>query len=1089
MYPLLFLWYRKVVPSRKSHFIMRLLSLFLFVFLFNVNAGGHAQGIRLKVTNASLREVFQQIKHQTDFRFIFLEDDLQKAKPVTIDVTDAKLEYVLALCFAEQLLSYVVKEKYIIVKRKALPIHETNAQPALTDISGYVLDEEGEPAAGVTVQVKGSSIAASTNAQGYFQLKNIEPDAVLVFSGINVEEKAVPVKGVKELTVRMKRKVNKLDEVQVIAYGSTTKRLNTGSVSKIGRSEIEQQPVLNPVAAIQGRAPGVFVTTQNGLPGGNISVLIRGRGSLNSGTEPLFVVDGVPFNSTPLNNSFGSLTTTITGSISPLNSINPNDIESIEILKDADATAIYGSRGANGVVLITTKKPKTGKPKVDVSVSGGLNRLNDFPELLNLKDYLLLRREGFANDNITPTVVNAPDLLVWDTTKSTDWSRYMLGKPASFINSQLSISGGGPLVQFLLSGNYRNEGSILPGNQQYQRGGLHLALHQQSASNKFRMDFKFSMSADKNHTLSSSIFSILTLPPNFPLYDALGNTNWTGISDVHPDAVLKRRATYETMNFIGNLQLRYQLLPGLHVKLSTGYTLTDMDQQMLFPKGSLNPSSASESYAYYGDLRTRGIVVEPQIEYSYSKKQQRIDVLGGGTWQQNDNKRNLFTGRNYSNESLLESVGAAGTVTGSNQLSSYKYASLFTRITYAFGERYILNLQGRLDGSSRFGPGKQTGLFGAIGAAWIFSKEDFMQGVKWMSFGKLRGSVGITGNDQITEYQYLSTYRSSSTLYQGSAGLIPARIANAAFGWESNRKTEFAVETGFFNNRLLLTSAYYHQLSGNQLIDYPLPYMSGPFGSYLANLPAKILNNGWEFELSGHVLQREHVQIELFGNLSLPKNKLLSYPGLASSSFAHTYVVGEDINIRKALRYVGSDVQTGVPRYEDVNGDGVISLPEDYVIIGKVSPTCYGGFGCDVRFRDFELNVFMQYSGQYAQGTTTIPGTRSNKFSWAMDRWMKAGDERWIPKSTTVVSGNYSLLSLSDAAFYNASYLRFKTVCFTYKLPSKLLNRFRMSSGKIYVQGQNLFTWRKRGNLYDPETANTGIPPLRTFAGGFQLIF
>lgn len=1089
MYPLLFLWYRKVVPVRKTLFIMRLLSLFLFVFLFKVNAGGYAQSIRLKVSNVSLIEVFQRIKQQTDFRFIYVRDELQQAKPVSIDVKDASLKEVLDLCFAEQMFTYVIEGTYVIVKRKPVNQSVTTSTIVTHDVTGYVVDEEGEPAAGITVQVKGSTVAVSTNAEGYFQLKAVEPNAVLVFSGVNVEEKSVALKGATELTVRLQRKVNKLDEVQVIAYGSTTKRLNTGSVSKIGSNEIEQQPVLNPVAAIQGRAPGVFVTTQNGLPGGNISVLIRGKGSINSGTEPLFVVDGVPFNSTPLNNSFGSLTTTITGSISPLNSINPSDIESIEILKDADATAIYGSRAANGVVLITTKKAKAGKPKVDVGIYGGVQTLNDFPEMLDLQAYLLLRREGFFNDNLVPTVTNAPDLLVWDTTKHTDWSRYMLGGTAGLISSQISISGGGPLVQFLLSGNYRKEGSILPGKQQYQRGGLHVSLHQQSANHKFNMDFTFSLSADQNRTLSSSIFSILTLPPNFPLYDAAGNTNWTGISDVHPEAVLKRKASNETMNYVGNLQIRYQLFPGLRLKFSAGYTMTDMDQLMLFPKASLNPSSASESYAYYGDLRTKGIVLEPQVEYSFSRKQQRVDVLGGGSWQQNDNRRNLFTGRNYSNEGLLESIGAAGTVTGSNQLSTYKYASAFTRVTYAYRERYILNMQGRLDGSSRFGPGKRTGMFGAVGAAWIFSKERFLQDVAWMSFGKLRGSFGITGNDQIPEYQYLSTYRNSSVLYQGVAGLTPSRIANAAFGWESNQKTELALETGFLNNRLLLTAAYYHQLSGNQLIDYPLPYMSGPFGSYLANLPAKVLNYGWEFEFSGTVLQKEAMQVQVHGNISLPKNKLLSYPGLAASSFANTYVEGEDISIRKGLKYLGADVQTGLPRFEDVNGDGVISLPEDYVIIGKVSPICYGGFGCDVRYRQFEVSVFFQYSSQSAQGTSTIPGTRSNKFSTAIDRWTKAGEERWIPKATTVPSGNYSLLSLSDAAFYNASYVRFKTMHVSYRLPEKLLQRMKLGTGRIYAEGQNVFTWRKRGNLYDPETANTGIPPLRTLAAGFQFTF
>lgn len=1089
MYPLLFLWYRRVAPSRKSLFIMRLLSVFLFVFLFKVHAGGYAQTIKLSVTNVSLTEVFQQIKQQTDFRFIYSREDLKQTKPVSIHVSGASLTEVLDLCFNQQPVSYVLQGKYVIVKKSIVTEKPTIAENNTHTISGYVFDEEGEPAAGITVQVKGSSIAASSNAQGYFQLSGIEADAVLVFSGVNVEEKSVTIKGAKEITVRLVRKVNKLDEVQVIAYGSTTKRLNTGSVSKISKTEIERQPVANPLAAIQGRAPGVFVTTQNGLPGGNINVLIRGRGSINSGTEPLFVIDGVPFNSTPLHSGFSSLTTGITGSISPLNSINPADIESIEILKDADATAIYGSRGANGVILITTKKGKPGKLKLDASIYSGINQLNDFPSLLGVEDYRTLRREAFANDNIVPTINNAPDLLLWDSTKSTDWARYILGRKSNVSNAQFSIGGGSPLLSFLLSGHYRREGMILPGDQSYQRGGAHLSLQQQSADQRFGMDLRLSFSKDQNQSLSSSVFSIINQAPNFPIYDDMGNFNWVGVPDVNPGAVVLRRAVSETDNFISNFQLRYQLSPHFQFKASTGYTFTTLEQRNKFPKSSLNPTSGGESYVHYGRNGQTLLLIEPQLEYKNKIGNHGIQGMGGLTWQHSKKDGEFLTGRNYNHEGLLDLIEAAATITATNQFSEYKYASLFGRIRYDYSNKYILQLQGRRDGSSRFGPGKQFGHFGSVAASWIFSEERMLKKSKWLSFGKLKASYGIAGNDQIPDYQYLSTYRSTGVLYQTTVGLTPARIANADFRWETNRKAEAALELGFFGNRLLLTSSFYYNYCGNQLMSYPLPYLSGPFGSYLANIPAIVVNKGWELDFTSIVIQKKEFTWGLNFNVTIPKNKLVSYPGLAASSYAYTYVEGEDINVRMGMLFTGVDPLSGLPMFKDIDGDGTISIPNDYTVIGKLSPYWYGGIGHDLRFKQLELNLFFQFSRQYVFGSAIIAGTRSNQFMQALERWQKPGDVTTVPKASTQSTGAYFNYLYSDAGFYDATYLRCKTVSLSYRLPDLLLRKFGIQQMKASLNCQNLFTIRKTTNLYDPETGNNSIAPLRTITAGLQFTF
>jgi TonB-dependent starch-binding outer membrane protein SusC len=1088
MCPLLFLWYRKPVPNRNSLLVMKLLLLFLFVFTFQVCAGSYAQTIRLSVKDVSLVQVFQQIKQQTGYRFVYVRDEINQAKPVSMDVKDASLEEVLDLCFAQQGFTYTIQDRYVIVRRKPVTASATVTNVLLHDVSGYLLDEEGEPAAGVTVQVKGSPVASSSDVQGYFQLKGIEPDAILIFSGVNVEEKSVPVKGAKELTVRLIRKVNKLDEVQVIAYGSTTKRLNTGSVSKISKTEIERQPVANPIAAIQGRAPGVFVTTQNGLPGGNINVLIRGRGSISAGTDPLYVIDGVPFNSTALHNSFTTLTTGITGRISPLNSINPSDIESIEVLKDADATAIYGSRGANGVILITTKQGKAGKAKLDINVYQGVNQLTTFPQLLGVQDFRMLRREAFANDNITATINNAPDLLVWDSTQNTDWARYILGGNASLTNTQVSLSGGTNLLRYLISGNYRREGMILPGEQFYQRGGGHVHLHQQSANKRFGASIKFSYSKDRNESLASSVFSIINQAPNLPIYDAAGAYNWVGVPDVNPASVLLQRARYETENLIGNLQLHYSITDDLLLKGSVGYTSTEMEQIMKYPKSSINPLYGGQSKVYYGDNKTSLVVAEPQVEYKRRFQKHGLQLLGGLTWQHSVRQGSFITGENYNNEGLLEFIGAASTITANNQFTEYKYASVFNRFRYDFDEKYILTLQGRRDGSSRFGNGRRFGHFGSIGAAWIFSSEKFMQ-FKWLSYGKLRGSIGIAGNDQIPDYQYLSTYRVTGVPYQTVTGLSPARIANADFRWETNRKIEAAIELAFLDNRLFLNSSFYYNLCSNQLVSYPLPYMSGPFGSYLSNLPAEVENKGWEFDLQATPIRKNGISWDFQFNLTIPKNRLLSYPGLENSSYANSYEVGEDIQVYRGLLFTGVDPQTGLPRFEDVNKDGVISTPGDYAVIGRLSPFFYGGFGNDLRIKQFEFSLFFQFSKQFQPGAVPLAGSTSNQFLNALNRWQKPGDITNVPRATTQTSGPFFHYLYSSAGFFNASYLRCKTAGISYRLPDALLKRFGITQMKAYVNGQNLFTIRKDTNLADPETGNSSIAPLRTIAAGVQFTF
>lgn len=1052
---------------------------FLLSFYFITAARG--QLITFSVKNERLEKVFLLIEQQSDYHFIYTTEQVEKAKPVTLSVSNEQLSAVLNKCFAGQPLLYNINEKNITVKEKKIVAAER-------PLRGKVLNEKGEPAAGVTIQVKGTNKLTAADINGDFYLADISSDDILIISGVEIETLQISVSGRDFISVTAHLKISTLDETVVIGYGKTTKRISTGNISKISAEEIARQPVPNPLSALQGRAAGVFVTTQNGMPGGNITVQIRGKGSINAGTDPLYVVDGVPFISTPLNLSLNVLSTGIAGSTSPLNSINPSDIESIEILKDADATAIYGSRAANGVVLITTRKGKAGKSKFDINIYHGINRLSNLPEMLNPEQYLAIRREAFQNDGITPTEFNAPDLMVWDTAKSTDWVKYILGRTASVLNVQGGISGGNELTNFLITGNYRTESTILPGDQRYTRAGAHVMLQHRTADKKFSIELSSNYSSDNAKLLPSSVFGILNLPPNLPLYDSLGKYNWTGVEDVHPAAVLKQRSKSQTEYFLNNLVLRYEILPYLYVRTSLGYSKIQLDQVMTYPLISLNPNYGSLSYAYYGNNKHRSYIIEPQLDFSKKLNGSNIQMLVGGTWQNSIREGSLTTGSNYNNDELIEYASSAGTVSVTNIYTQYKYASLFGRFHYDYKEKYILNASIRRDGSSRFGPGNQIGIFGAVGMAWVFSREKFLNKSSFLSYGKIRGSYGITGNDQITDYQYLSTYRTGS-VYQDITGLNPSRVANADFGWESNKKLEIGLETGFIKDRILLTISWYRNRSGNQLIDYPLPLISGPFGSYQANLPALVENKGWEFELNVAAIKKEKLQLNVFGNISIPKNKLLKYPGLESSSFANKYVIGEDLSIKKAFHLISINSQTGLPEYEDVNTDGVISAPADYTIVGTTAPLHFGGFGSNFHYGQFEASIFFQFSKQFAQGTSTIPGIMYNQFAHVADRWNKPGDISAIPKATTIPTSVYSKLASSDAAFYNAAYTRLKNVSLAYSLPLSVSRKLKLRSCRFYVEGQNLITWSKQANLYDPETGISGIAPLKSIVWGIHLTF
>ena len=427
---------------------MKLLILLIVIACLQTSARGFGQTITLSLKDAPLEKVFKEIKKQSGYSFVYTRAQLKNSAPVSINVTNYGLQDVLELCFKNQPLSFVIEDRYVVIQTSSSVTQQPASQSPALDITGKVINEKDEPLPGVTVTAKNSKKATSTNENGEFSMKAINSEEVLVVTSIGYHKEEIPVNKQQHFIIQLKTAIENLDETIVIAYGATTQRLNVGNITKVRGDEIALQPVSNVLATLEGRVPGMVVTQTSGVPGSSVTVQIRGQSSLDlklSRNDPLFVIDGVPFEpgivvTNQMTSAANRPTSTNLGGLSPLNTINPYDIESIEVLKDADATAIYGSRGANGVILITTKKGKSGKTEFGFNISSGGSKVTRTMSMLNTQQYTQMRREGFLNDGLTPTTSTAPDILLWDTTRNTNIKNTLIGN-AHQTDVQASLTG------------------------------------------------------------------------------------------------------------------------------------------------------------------------------------------------------------------------------------------------------------------------------------------------------------------------------------------------------------------------------------------------------------------------------------------------------------------------------------------------------------------------------------------------------------------------------------------------------------------------------------------------------------------------
>lgn len=1106
--------FEKLLPLQLRR-VMKLTTIFLTVICIHVSARSFEQVVTFNGKNVPLTQVFASIEKQTGMSFFFNYSLIKGCKPVSLELDQVSLEYALRAALENEGLQYykMGKTLFIVKKQQTSYTSDSRIDVVLVTVEGKVTNSVGETLAAATVTLKNGKNATLTDERGEFELKNVPIGAVLEISYLGYEAKDIVINGSERILVQLSVTHNQLDEAQVIAFGQTSQRLSTSNISTIKGEDLAKQPVNNPLLGLEGMVPGLFITQSNGLPGGGVVTRIQGVNSISKGNDPLIVIDGVPYPSqtlptvglmgSPLGNSGGISGNS--GAGNPLEYINPSDIESISVLKDADATAIYGSRAANGAILISTKKGKAGHPGGDLNFQQGCGRITRKLNLLNTNRYLLMRHEAKANDGASILSTDYDINGFWDTTRNTDWQKELLGNTAQYTNVNGTISGGNTSFQYLVGSTFHRETTVFPGTSADQKASGHISLSSVSLNEKFRMQLSASYLSDNNQLpLTDLTNSAILMAPDAPtIYNPDGTLNWkvnsSGASTwANPMAGLYQSYQNKTNNLISDLVLSYRLLSGLDIKTNFGYNNIQTNELVQIPLVSYSPqlqqigSSLRESFQTNNNIHSW--VIEPSLNYRKVIGSGKLDFLLGTSIQQNSGAGNCVGATGFNSDAVLgDLLSAANIFIYGTTAYKYKYTGTFGRLNYVWMDKYIVDVTARRDGSSRFGSNNEYHNFGSIGFAWVFTQEHLIKdNLRFLSFGKLRGNIGTTGNDQIGDYGFLNLYKpvAVGTAFQGVTGISPTGLTNPYLQWEETRKIQGGIDLGFVKDRVLFAATYAYNRSSNELGNLPLPYITG-YPSIVANLPATVQNTSLELSLNAKILRTRDFEWVARINFTIPKNKLIAYPSLSNS----TFVVGQPLYVIKAYHFLGVSPTTGLYQVADIHGNATSSpnpTTDNTSLVNVGFPEYYGGLECSFTYKrltvDFLCQFVKQKGANYYFGR--YPGAfNTNNPTSVLNRWMKAGDIANIQRfnSNNSLNNQFNIGSNSDAHYSDASFIRIKNVSISYQLNSKGQARTGLKGLEIYLQGQNLWTVTSfKGS--DPESKSaTTLPPIAVLTAGLKI--
>jgi TonB-linked SusC/RagA family outer membrane protein len=900
-------------------------------------------------------------------------------------------------------------------------------------------------------------------------------------------------------------------------YSKTTRRLSTSSVSIVSAEEIARQPVMNPLLALQGKVPGMVVTPTSGYAAAPVEITIRGKGLLSGANpNPLIVIDGTPLN---VGSNNGVLigdgpiqgwmaTRSPAGSQSQLFGFNPKDIESIEVLKDLGATAIYGSSGANGVILITTKRAKSNTSDLTVDVDYGFQKVMRYFDMLNTQQYLEMRREAYKNDGLTPTPTDAPDLLLWDTTRYTDWQREVFGKTGSSLSASVGYSGGGPQLKARLNANYSTVDGITADGK---NGAIAVSTAIDFTSNNQK--FKASVSAIFNNTVSDMReMPILTkLAPNAPpVLDDAGEINFKGYAGTNGliegsgiNNLFKPVETHANA-LQTNFNISYQLAKGLLLASNLGYSISNGEAWSLTPIRSQNPALNPTGQTIHSRSSSNAFLFEPQLSYNTWIGKGRLSMITGATIknQKRESLSNMAIG--FTNDAMLRSISSAPASFSSNTLSPYKYFGVFGRVEYSWDNKYVMNISGRRDGSSRFGPGNRFGNFGSVGIAWIASAEPWIAEAlaPVMSMLKFNANYGTSGLDGGSDYQYLTEWsREGYPVYGGVAPMISKHAVNQDYHWQTAKELNIGMEMGFGKeSRVSMSVNYYRKRMGDQLLANPTPIFTG-FPTVYGNWNALMQNEGYEAAVSVQLISNKDLNWNMSINGGFNKNKLVSYPGIENSPDYYRFLVGESPNNVYLLNYLGVDPMTGNYQFEDYNKDGFIdagshynlpprSFPSDLQKAMFLGPKLTGGMQHMLRYKNFMLNLSFNFriqNGVDAFRTIQNPGTFGNiPLEIFRNRWQKPGDNAKYARFTTTYN-QPNARTMSNLGYTDASNIRLNNISFSWSLAEKLYRKLGLKGGRIGINAQNIFVITKFEGI-DPDIPNfNSMPPVKTIVASISL--
>ena len=963
-------------------------------------------------------------------------------------------------------------------------------------ITGKITATDGSALPGVAVSIKSTTNGVSSDADGNYRI-TVEKGNVLLYSFVGLTTQEISTGNRIVINVEMNENPTILNEVVVTGYTTTQQKDVISAISTIKGDRFKNIPVVSLDQALQGQVAGARVTSSSGTPGGGIKIQIRGATSINASNRPLIMVDGIPVADGAVSQfGYGGQQD------NALASINPSDIESMQVLKDASAKAIYGSRAANGVVLITTKRGKANqKTTISFDVQRGQTEVVKKVDLLNSTELVDLQREALINYNLTkPNFEDKinPDArgLIKGVTDgiNTDWLNEVLRKGV-YQQYQLSATGGNDKTKFYISGSYRDEQGVQLNNSFSRYTGALNIDHKATPKLSFGVNMSLGNTANRRVTSDNAVDGVygsaLRSLPYFSPYNEKGtiytpsDPNYQGFPNSNPvgEALFPRQITYG-VKLLGGINAEYAFKPNLRLRTKFSVDYNQADEDTYSPVGTFYGSLPQVGGAGAGNYASRTLATfinSTVLTYNKTfRENHSISALVGGEVVRSQARSSFVSGRVFARPEFTYIQSAGIVDDGSSFYAQNGLASGFGEVKYDFKNKYLFSATGRYDGSSRFGPNRKFGFFPSLSAGWRISDEKFMKNIGFVEDLKLRASYGFTGNERIGNYQFLGTWGSAGVTYSGSTGLGSIQLPNANLQWERTREANIGLDASFWKNRLSFTAEIYDNFTDNLLFAQPLASTTG-FTSLQGNV-GSISNRGFEFTLrSINTVGNFKWSTDL--NFSRNDNEVVSlasdkpiFRGFSASGVGSTNViqVGQPLGTFWGLKYLGVNVATGDAIYQDINNDGKIST-DDAQILGNSQPKLIGGMTNNFSWKGFDLSVLFQFSYgnkvlNYGNAFLLNPGTdlRVNQTRASLRRWQKPGDVTDIPRYE--YNNSYNNLS-SSRNIEDGSYLRLKNVAFGYTIPARLTNKAKIGTVRVYATATNLWTLtRYTGG--DPEVSS-----------------